>query len=285
MTEDVRQKILPIFDSLTADVQSAKSVISYSEQNQGADGASDVKTPAVSIASGDGKPAVLAISDDKGPKLQGAEKQPSAVRQDIGQKSELTPKPATFDPSRLAKNDFLQAEPKNLIVSGEDRGAQAVDGLVTMGKADPQNTGLHRPQTPLLAQHVAQQLSVSVRQASDRTTEIALDPVELGRVQMQIKATDQSIVLTIMADRPETVDLMRRNIDILNHEFKTLGYTSVTLNFSSGQDNAGFGMSGETGSDNHAGSGEAELTSIFDAVDAAPADPLRNADGSLDLRW
>ncbi len=285
LTEDLKQKMLPMSDSPTTDLQSAKSVTPFFEQNRGADGASYVNTPAVSFASRDGKPAVLAISDDKGPKPQGAEKQPSAIRQDIGQTSDLTPKQAAFDPSHLAKNDDLQVEPKNLTVSDKDIGTQAVNGLVTMGKADPQITGLHRPQTPLLAQHVAQQLSVSVRQASDRTTEIALDPVELGRVQMQMKATDQSIVLTIMADRPETVDLMRRNIDILNQEFKALGYTSVTLNFSSAQDNAGFGMSGETGSDNQAGSGEAELTSIVDAVDAAPADSLRNADGSLDLRW
>ncbi len=96
-----------------------------------------------------------------------------------------------------------------------------------------QTTGFERlpvrPQTPLLAQHVAQQLSVSLRQPTDQVTEMSLDPVELGRVRIIVTAHDQTVTMTVTADRPETADLMRRHVDVLLQEFKALGYTSVNL--------------------------------------------------------
>ena len=139
-----------------------------------------------------------------------------------------------------------------------------------------------RPQTPLLAQHVAQQLAVSLRQTSDRMTELALDPVELGKVRMTVRAQDQTIVMTVLADRPETADLMRRHAEILQQEFRALGYTSVTLDVSAGQ-----GQSASTGS-GHGGAGQTHDADPgadrMTAEDAAPIVTARQADGSLDLR-
>ena len=139
-----------------------------------------------------------------------------------------------------------------------------------------------RPQTPLLAQHVAQQLAVSLRQTSDRMTELSLDPAELGKVRMTVKAQDQTIVMTVLADRPETADLMRRHADILQQEFRALGYTSVTLDVGTGQ-----GQSASSGSDQgHAASSGGTVTGFDDttADDTAPVATARRADGSLDLR-
>ena len=141
-----------------------------------------------------------------------------------------------------------------------------------------------RPQTPLLAQHVAQQLAVTMRHTADRATEIALDPVELGKVRMTIKTHDQAIVLSVVADRPETADLMRRHVDVLQQEFRALGYTSLTMEFSTSQ---GQTASGNDGNARPGTSGEeraAEDIMTPDAAVAAPADIALGADGSLDLR-
>ena len=163
-------------------------------------------------------------------------------------------------------------------------GIPAPAGASSLSAAGFPDQPTQRPHTPLLAQHVAHQVAVSVQQTSDRVTEMALDPVELGKVRMTIKATDQSIVLTVVADRPETADLMRRHVYVLQQEFRALGYTSVTLNFSAGQDQAGFGLTGGAADRSGPEGGEADNPSTIDAADAVPAETIREADGSLDLR-
>src|SRR5690606_803113 len=63
--------------------------------------------------------------------------------------------------------------------------------------------------------------------------------VELGRVKLSLQAIDSTITVTIMAERPETADLMRRHVDILAQEFRALGYQDVSV--SVGQRQAGHG--------------------------------------------
>ena len=140
-----------------------------------------------------------------------------------------------------------------------------------------------RPQTPMLARHVAGQLTVALRNAPQGTTEMALDPVELGRVRMTIATQDQAVTMTILADRPETADLMRRHAEILQQEFRAQGYTSVTLDFGQRQGQAG-AEPRHTGT-NGAGPGEPDGPVIDRSIVEEPL--LRrglSADGGLDLR-
>ncbi|WP_177174552.1 flagellar hook-length control protein FliK [Loktanella fryxellensis] len=140
-----------------------------------------------------------------------------------------------------------------------------------------------RPQTPLLAQHLSGQLAVEIRQRVDGVTELALDPVELGRVRMTVTTTDQTLTLVLMAERPETADLMRRHGELLQQEFRNLGFTTVNLSFAGGDN--GTGPHGGTG----VGPGEVSSDTeprqdgeIAAATIASPAN--QSADGSLDLR-
>ncbi|MEO0916621.1 MAG: flagellar hook-length control protein FliK [Pseudomonadota bacterium] len=84
------------------------------------------------------------------------------------------------------------------------------------------------------ARQVAQQLAVSVTQSTGRVTEIALYPEELGRVRLAMTSLDAAITLSVTAERPETVDLLRRNIDILAQEFRDLGYDDINFSFEGG---------------------------------------------------
>lgn len=81
------------------------------------------------------------------------------------------------------------------------------------------------------ARHVAQQMTAAITQHNGRTTEIALNPVELGRVRMTMSAQDGTMSLHIMAERPETTDLLRRHIETLAQQFHALGYADVTFSF------------------------------------------------------
>lgn len=85
---------------------------------------------------------------------------------------------------------------------------------------------------PAIAQSVSGQIAFTVAQNPDGQTEITLSPEELGRVRLSMHSADGSISVTIHAERPETLDLMRRNIELLQRDFRALGYEQMSFNFS-----------------------------------------------------
>ncbi|WP_380055198.1 flagellar hook-length control protein FliK [Falsihalocynthiibacter sp. SS001] len=84
---------------------------------------------------------------------------------------------------------------------------------------------------PPVARAIAQQLSVALTADASQPIEIALSPEELGRVKLSLSPNEQGMTISIVAERPETLDLMRRNAALLTQEFTDSGYTSLTLNF------------------------------------------------------
>ncbi|SFS19170.1 flagellar hook-length control protein FliK [Yoonia litorea] len=81
------------------------------------------------------------------------------------------------------------------------------------------------------ARLVAGQVATSIIQAPGGATEIALNPEELGRVKLSLTATEGAVTLSLLAERPETADLLRRHIDVLSQEFRALGYADITFSF------------------------------------------------------
>ena len=82
--------------------------------------------------------------------------------------------------------------------------------------------------------HIAKQLVEVMGQAAHRPTEIALSPEELGRVRMSMVAEDGKITVSILTERPETLDLMRRHIEQLGQSFRSMGYDQVSFSFGLG---------------------------------------------------
>ncbi len=91
---------------------------------------------------------------------------------------------------------------------------------------------------------VGQQLAEAVVSHDGDQVEVALNPAELGKVNMRLTTTDVGVMIVIQAERPETEDLMRRHIDELMKEFKEMGFTDIGFEFSSGGDTS---QSHETG--------------------------------------
>lgn len=81
------------------------------------------------------------------------------------------------------------------------------------------------------ARHVAPQIAAAVTNHPNKTTEIALNPEELGRVRLSMTTVDGALTLHVVAERPETQDLLRRHIDVLAQEFRDLGYDTVSFSF------------------------------------------------------
>lgn len=105
-------------------------------------------------------------------------------------------------------------------LSGPDRPvatASTVSGVASAG--------------PETARHIAHQIATAIVPGTGKATEILLNPEELGRVRMSMSSVDGNLTLVVLADRPETQELLRRHIDVLAQEFRDLGYDSVSFSF------------------------------------------------------
>jgi flagellar hook-length control protein FliK len=92
--------------------------------------------------------------------------------------------------------------------------------------------------TPQLMRQIAPQLAVVLKSQADGTTEIRLDPKELGRVTINLVTTDGVIAMAVQAERPETADMMRRHIELLAQEFRDMGYDNLSFSFGSQSEQA-----------------------------------------------
>lgn len=128
---------------------------------------------------------------------------------------------------------------------------------------------------------VLQQLAMAVRASGTGVTEIWLEPVELGRVTLTLASGESGITVTVAADRPETADLIRRNLDSLSAELRQIGFGSVTY---------GFAGSGSGGRSDRGGGPAGGIPGAPDTVeDHSPADGTGQTrtiagDGALDIR-
>ncbi|MDR5652698.1 flagellar hook-length control protein FliK [Ruixingdingia sedimenti] len=68
-------------------------------------------------------------------------------------------------------------------------------------------------------------------QQGDGVVELRLDPPELGTLRLMLMPEGDTIRATIHADRPETLDLLRRNAAELAAEFRAAGFGGAVLDF------------------------------------------------------
>lgn len=93
--------------------------------------------------------------------------------------------------------------------------------------------------TPDLARGIAVQIAETVHRAGTRSVDVTLQPEELGRVRISMSSEQGALAVTLQADRPETLDLIRRNIDLFAEELRRLGHGSVGFSFQHGSPGGG----------------------------------------------
>lgn len=166
---------------------------------------------------------------------------------------------------------------------------ESLDGLLvrdsgTMLESSPYRSEI-RPAAPqtstaLSASHThAQAVVAQVATAAETTrtgrAEVKLDPEELGKVTLNLITSDRAITVLIATERVETLDLMRRNIEMLGQEFRQMGYQDVSFAF---REQGGQSREWDGGPD-----------AIDDArdehsLDDSPTASLQVSDGHLDIR-
>ncbi|MFV0244269.1 MAG: flagellar hook-length control protein FliK [Qingshengfaniella sp.] len=175
----------------------------------------------------------------------------------------MPPKDQAIDTSG-SQPTSVEADP---VVQSAQRSDHASDMRAAGLRAD-----LQRPAD--FARVVMPQLVEHVRPGGPREIEMSLNPAELGRIRMSIAMRDDGVTISVISERPETQDLLRRHAAMLEQEFQSLGYTDV---------NVGFANSGQQPFESDPDTGDTRFL-VTDAEQPVPAGPQRNASGRLDLR-
>ena len=81
------------------------------------------------------------------------------------------------------------------------------------------------------ARPVTMQILDAVRQNAPGSFEVTLVPEELGRLRLTVTPGEAGLAIVMSADRPETLDLMRRSIDILAQEARDEGFGTLDFAF------------------------------------------------------
>lgn len=151
------------------------------------------------------------------------------------------------------------------------------DGAPAGAAPSPGSAVPARPEVPGPA---LQMVAEAVRRPFDGTLEIRLAPEELGRVRVAMTETPSGLLVSISADRPDTLDLLRRHADILAADLRQQGHES--LSFAFGEQRAGRWPGGDdppAGKDPSPGV-EPDATGVA-AARLAGSEPVP---GRLDLR-
>ena len=100
------------------------------------------------------------------------------------------------------------------------------------------------PEAHFFARHVpspagqaAQSIVSAAQNDATRITELTLAPEELGKLRFEIATQDDRLTVRLYAERPETLDLLRRQSDVLLAELRQAGYAQSSLSFGSWDQN------------------------------------------------
>ncbi|MBT8459846.1 MAG: flagellar hook-length control protein FliK, partial [Boseongicola sp.] len=126
---------------------------------------------------------------------------------------------------------------------------------------------------------VMTQLSEATRTASTGLIEVRLSPEELGRVKLFLSPSDAGLSVTFLTERPETMELIRRHVEIFANDLRLQGHQNLSFQFGQNNDpSSHLSNSDET---------QGELTSGEDQSSPPNIAHLPNktaVDGRLDLR-
>ncbi len=186
---------------------------------------------------------------------------------------------ALFEGALHPPSETFAADAVSDILSAE------TDAGVAIGEPTAPGRGSERmPVAPAgagaLPPGIAHRLAEALAQVPDGPVEVTLSPEELGRVRMSLTTQDGALTMVLHADRPETLDLMRRHIDSLARDFRELGFDDLTFSFGERPDSRHSPKPGSAArADGDAGAAAAPPAAP-PLARTLPADP----GGGLDLR-
>jgi flagellar hook-length control protein FliK len=123
-----------------------------------------------------------------------------------------------FVPQSLAAGSMAEAEPTVFSLAPLDKTVSLSQQSVPSGQQE-------------IVISVSRQISETFARFPDRPVELTLAPEELGKVRLSLASVEGAITVSVLAERPETLDLLRRNIELLAKDLRELGFSNVTFSF------------------------------------------------------
>lgn len=187
---------------------------------------------------------------------------------------------ATQAPSAAATLVVPENLPGDLVLPPEGDGEITTERVARTGEqASTATTGTR---TAAIPASIAASIQANLPKVSGDTTEILLDPEELGRVRMTLSGSETAGVVILQVERPETLELMRRNIEQMKAELAEAGWENVDFSF--GQEGAsGEGAQPEPGM-SHAPEQESAMNTNMLAAADSPGTATKTGLTGLDLR-
>ena len=142
------------------------------------------------------------------------------------------PTPAADDGQKMSPAGNDQIQPAQGVADAESAGL-GVAAAFSDPVQGPGSIAAKEGIQPLriTPEAISQQVvHVVVSHAEDRA-ELLLQPAELGRLRFEFTHRGDAVQVTIMAERPETMDLLRRNVDQLLGDLRTAGFSGSELSF------------------------------------------------------
>lgn len=134
------------------------------------------------------------------------------------------------------------------------------------------------PSSENSARPVVHQLMHAIKTLQGGSVEIRLSPEELGRVRLSLSPGEGNITVHISAERPETADLIRRNIELFSQSLEQEGFSSPSYSFD--------GSDAEGSSDQREASNDliADEPQVDDQTTRTEARLRLLTDGHVDIR-
>ncbi|MGL4309477.1 MAG: flagellar hook-length control protein FliK [Paracoccaceae bacterium] len=123
-----------------------------------------------------------------------------------------------------------------------------------------------------------------VTRASDRI-DIALTPDDLGRLHLSMTEENGQLRVAMAAERPETLDLMRRTADLLALDLRAAGYDDVVFTFEGGGSQDGHQDPPVAYPQDRSASASQHTPAPIHVPDKPPRHNRADMPGSIDLRF
>jgi len=124
---------------------------------------------------------------------------------------------------------------------------------------------------------ITRQIADAVVTQRDGTVELRLNPEELGRVSLSMTQVDGAMSVHLNAERPETLELLKRHIALLEAEFGDVGFDTASFSFgesgnqkASGDAQSEFAQTGPGGGDLSVLSSEDDATPVIPTAGIPP---------------
>jgi hypothetical protein len=94
-----------------------------------------------------------------------------------------------------------------------------------------------QPAAGAVARQVVDSMRTALQPAAvPGTLEVALHPEDLGRVRLVFTPADAGLTISVQAERGETLEMLRRHIDLLERDLRDHGFANLSFDFAGGGD-------------------------------------------------